>query len=1045
MKTDDARFDVFLSHNSDDKAAIEYLARRLQQADIGLRPFVDTWHLVPGNAWVKGLADALRQSATTAIFIGPSGISPWHNEEMQAALDRAVQSHDDFRVIPVLLPGAHQDSVPEFLRVRTWVDFRSGLDDAESLRRLVAGIKGEAYSGIEYRLPDEPAPYRGLLRFEPEHSRFFHGRDDESRRLLLKVQEKRFVAVVGNSGSGKSSLLRAGLAGSFGARRTSGPENWIVRVFTPGDDAIRALAEQVAALSDLAGRLSMVDGLRDRMANRKDGLRTALGTSVLGDRQVLLLVIDQFEDLFGPTSHDRHGTPRREADLFIANIVDAVQRGDGRIRVVIALRADHLETCLAFPDFRVLLEEGQLLLGPLSDAALREAIVKPAQDVGAFLEKGLVTAILRDVEEQAAVLPLLQQALYELWLDRRGPWLTLNSYEASGGVRGAIGRRAQTTYDGLSEQGKEIARRIFVRLTTLVEDEQQTRPRVVRRSVNRNELQFADARADDVSEVIEALSGPRARLVVAGENTIEIAHEALLRHWPTLHAWVQANLESYRIHGHLTGAALEWQRLTGDRGALYRGLRLDDARHWSERHSAEVNPLEREFIEASLRERERERAERSQAETARRFRVLSASLAALAVVAAVLGFVAVRQSQSAEQALALAEALRLSLLSKLNQDALVPSLLLAVESVSLAPQSSTPVGALTHNRLLEQLAYVGWAQSGTRESASSIDVSSNSGLMAAVTDHRLRLWDLDRPGSAPRPLADGEAVNEARFDPLGRWIAASTARAEVLLWQLPDVSATPMRLRTGTSATSGLAFSGDGSTLAALSEGAVHVWQLESLNAPPRVLPVHSEVNVIALSPDARLLAMGNEDLDSVSVWDLAAAKHAWSKRMAEDAGLWQVAFSPDGQRVAVGMSIGVRLFDAVTGRFVLQLTEVVRVFAFSRDSAWLIAPSRNDALLRVVELGTGGQDQLSRPTTNDVNRGRNLRALAISADGRWLAAATQDRGALVWPIDPARLTASACATAGRNFTAIEWNRFFLSEPCRPSCSNLPNSCTPER
>ena len=220
-----------------------------------------------------------------AISSGPSGISPWHNEEMRATLNRAVRSQDDFRVIPVLLPGARPESVPEFLLARTWVDFRLGLDDDEALRRLIAGIRGEAYSGVEYSLPDEPAPYRGLLRFELEHARFFHGRDDEALRLIAKLEANRFVAIVGNSGSGKSSLTRAGLLGTLGAAGTS-VEGWIPRVFTPGSDPVRSLAE-AAWLGQSDDRIFTADALYARMLTRSDGLRTAVTTISATQRQCL--------------------------------------------------------------------------------------------------------------------------------------------------------------------------------------------------------------------------------------------------------------------------------------------------------------------------------------------------------------------------------------------------------------------------------------------------------------------------------------------------------------------------------------------------------------------------------------------------------------------------------------------------------------------------------------------------------------------------------------------------------------------------------------
>lgn len=200
MPTQDRRYDIFLSHNNADKAAVKAVADRLRET--GLDPFLDIWHLVPGTPWQEGIEEALSASTTAAVFVGPSGISPWHNEEMRDALDRAVRSRDDYRVIPVLLPGADEASVSRFLARRVWVDFRTGMDDDNAFQRLIAGITGEAIEVGSYQLPDEPAPYRGLLPFDQQHARFFFGRDADRQRLLGRLAQHSFVAVVGASGSG---------------------------------------------------------------------------------------------------------------------------------------------------------------------------------------------------------------------------------------------------------------------------------------------------------------------------------------------------------------------------------------------------------------------------------------------------------------------------------------------------------------------------------------------------------------------------------------------------------------------------------------------------------------------------------------------------------------------------------------------------------------------------------------------------------------------------------------------------------------------------
>ncbi|RKH49681.1 toll/interleukin-1 receptor domain-containing protein [Corallococcus sp. AB050B] len=184
-------YHVFLSHSSDDKPSVEELAWRMRE-EAKLEPFLDKWHLIPGAPWQPALEQALADSETVAVFLGPSGPGPWHNEELQLALMRAVQRRDDFRVIPVLLPGASPEQLSGFLGLRTWVDFRAGLDSEAAFSRLIAGIQGRAPVGDAFSLPDEPAPYRGLLAFDEAHSEYFFGRESDISRTLEKVVRERF-------------------------------------------------------------------------------------------------------------------------------------------------------------------------------------------------------------------------------------------------------------------------------------------------------------------------------------------------------------------------------------------------------------------------------------------------------------------------------------------------------------------------------------------------------------------------------------------------------------------------------------------------------------------------------------------------------------------------------------------------------------------------------------------------------------------------------------------------------------------------------------
>jgi hypothetical protein len=230
-------YDVFLSHTSAAKDAVEAIARRLED-EATLSPFLDRWHLIPGNPWQEELKQAFDTSRTCAVFIGPHGIGPWENVEMRSALDDRVK-RSGFRVIPVLLPGAvlaERGTLPRFLSSSTWVDFRSGLQDAEAFRRLLAGIRGQPPGRAEIRATspqDAVCPYQGLAVFDEADAPFFFGREADTQHLLEQLRTQRFLAIIGPSGSGKSSVVRASVLPKWREGALPGSEGWTYLLFHP--------------------------------------------------------------------------------------------------------------------------------------------------------------------------------------------------------------------------------------------------------------------------------------------------------------------------------------------------------------------------------------------------------------------------------------------------------------------------------------------------------------------------------------------------------------------------------------------------------------------------------------------------------------------------------------------------------------------------------------------------------------------------------------------------------------------------------------------
>ena len=262
-------YHVFLSHSRDDKAAVEELARRLARE--GIQPWLDKWNLIPGDPWQPAIEKALAESETCAVFVGPSGVGPWQNEEK-----RVRDSARRFRVIPVLLPGAQRgerSSLPTFLTATTWAEFRDSLDDADAFHRLVCGIRGvEPGPGPGEAIYQGQCPYRGLRVFDVNDAVFFFGREALVEWLLNEVRPategqpvNRFLAIVGASGSGKSSVTRAGMAAGLKHGAVPGSSRWPIAIFRPGSDPLESLAvalsrvvnvgQGASALADLIGEL----------------------------------------------------------------------------------------------------------------------------------------------------------------------------------------------------------------------------------------------------------------------------------------------------------------------------------------------------------------------------------------------------------------------------------------------------------------------------------------------------------------------------------------------------------------------------------------------------------------------------------------------------------------------------------------------------------------------------------------------------------------------------------------------------------------------
>jgi formylglycine-generating enzyme required for sulfatase activity len=450
--------------------------------------------------------------------------------------------------------------------------------------------------GNEKPAPGE-SPYKGLEFFDVGDAAIFFGREQLTAELVARLRHHRLLAVVGASGSGKSSVVRAGLVPALqhgqpladGSLPPEGSTRWPVHILTPTGHPLKALAasltrdsESVTATTTLLDDLTHETRSLDLYVN-KILSRGEAQTRVASDR--LLLVVDQFEELFTLCKD------RNERKAFVDNLLTATT-SDSQTVVVLTLRADFYGHCAEFENLRQVLANHQAYIGPMQPDELRRAIEGPALLGGWEFEPGLIELMLQDAGEEPGALPLISHALLETWNRRRGRMLTFAGYTESGRVQGAIAETANRVYIALTPEQQQIARTIFLHLTELGEGTQDTR-----RRVELDELVPRSNEQSNVEGVLKLLAD--SRLVTTFQMEVEVAHEALIREWPTLRAWLAENREWLRIHRRLTAAAHEWEAQAYNPDLLYRRTILEQSLENAKGHEQELNELEQKFLKAS--------------------------------------------------------------------------------------------------------------------------------------------------------------------------------------------------------------------------------------------------------------------------------------------------------------------------------------------------------------------------------------------------------------------------------------------------------------
>ena len=829
----------------------------------------------------------------------------------------------------------------------------------------------DALGAREPAAPQGRNPYQGLRAFDESDADNYFGRaalvDDVLGRLSGDDLRSRLVLLVGASGTGKSSAVRAGLLPRLRAGGATGSNAWFVATMLPGGAPLKELAEGLRGIA-----VGHTDGLAEQLAG-VDGIDRAL-RSVVPEEGQLLLVIDQFEELF---------TLSGEADqrAFLEALTHALTVPDSRLRVVATLRADYYDRPLGVQPFGALVQDATVTIPAMLPAEVEAAVVEPARRAGRTVERALAAEVVGSLASEPSALPALQFVLFELAERSPDGPLSLAAYRDLGGLEGAIAARGEELYRSLDDPDRQQVRSLFERLVVVGAEGEPTR-----RRASREELNVPPDIVDrwTAARLLTVDVHPQTRV-----PTVEVAHEALVREWPRLRQWVEDDRTDLIALGRTRESAAVWADLDREPSALLRGTALEAALDVAGR-SAVLAPLEVEYVEASRIARDAERAEqveliRRQARTNRRLRLQVGGIAAALVVALVGGLVAVNQRQQADRERHIAVARELAAAADANiLDDPERSILLALAAVDATRRYDEPVlpealEALHHGvasaRILRSFPGVGgamdWSANGERFVTEGTEDSGIVDVRDAETGETVQEF-----------RGDALDLNEVVFSRDSRRVVTASDEGAIRVWDI----ATGRKLRDVTVGPDGPAWgpsvSPDGRFVAGAWPESNKVRVFPTRGGKPWVF--HAEYpDDTAFSPDGRRLAVAAANSGTVHVVDLESRREVLVLDGIEF--LRDLAWSPDGRWVAASGNSGASVFDARTGRLEYVTpghTGAVNGVAWSPDST-MLATASEDGTARVFVVDGSAAREVVRLAAEDMRNG--VRSVAFSPDGHEL------------------------------------------------------------